>query len=90
MTDAPNGRIEIVMPGNEHSAVRVWVATNSAEVRIVKLGPFGTFLVIFGLLAVLWLGFLFMSGVLLIVVPFFIAIALGAYLIGLLGFHRPR
>lgn len=88
MADKLKGRIEIIMPGEEHSAIRVWVATNSNAIKVVKLGPLQSFAVLVGLLIFLWLGFLFMSGVLLIMVPLVIVIAAGAYLIGLLGFRR--
>ncbi len=90
MVDAPDGRIEFVMPGDEHSAIRVWMATNSKGIRIIKLGPLQSFLVFVGLLTFLWLGVVFMSGLLLIFIPLVIAIVAGGYLIGLLGFHRPH
>jgi hypothetical protein len=64
------------------------VATNSNEIKVIKLGPLQSFAVLVGLLILLWLGLLFMSGVLLIIAPFAIAIAAGAYLLGLLGFRR--
>ncbi len=90
MAEAPKGRIEFVMPGDEHSAIRVWMATNSRELRVVRLGPLQSFLVFVGLLTFLWLGVVFMSGVLLIFIPLVIAVVAGAYLVGLLGFHRPH
>jgi hypothetical protein len=89
MADEPKGRVEIIMPGEERSAMRVWVATNSHEIRVVKLSPLQSFGVAIGLLLVLWLGFLFLSGVFLILAPFALLVAAGAYIAGLLGFKRP-
>lgn len=89
MAEEPKGRVEIIMPGEEQSAMRVWVATSSSGVKIVKLGPLQSLAVAIGLLLILWLGFLFLSGVFLIIAPFAIVIAAGAYIAGLLGFRRP-
>jgi hypothetical protein len=90
MADEPKGRVEIIMPGEERSAARLWVATGSNEVKFVKLGPLQSLAVAVGALLFLWLGFLFLSGVFLILAPIALVLGAGAYIAGLLGFRRPR
>lgn len=88
MSDEPKGRVEIVLPGEEPSA-RVWVATGSQTIRVVKLGPLQSFALAVVALLLLWLGFLFLSGVFLVVAPIALAAAAVAYVAGRLGFRRP-
>jgi len=89
MTKEPEGRVEIIMPGEERSAMRVWVATNSHEIKVVKLGPLQSLAIGIVILLILWLGFLFLSGVFLIVAPIALVAAAVAYVAGRLGVRRP-
>jgi len=90
MTEEPKGRVEIILPGEETEASRVWVATGASRVRIVKLSPWQSLIVTAALLLFLFVGFTLLSGAFLVLL--FIAVVAGgfAYLAGLLGLRRPR
>ena len=54
--------IEILPPGEDlyaENSSRIWVSTNGGEVKFIKLGPFGAFMLAAGTLAVLGMGFFF-------------------------------
>jgi hypothetical protein len=90
--------IEIIPPGQEPrddyaASGRIWISTGGGEVKFVKLGPFGALMLGLGMLAVIGLGFFFLTSLFLILVPVMAALGVGAYLAGLVGagpFRRLR
>jgi hypothetical protein len=90
MNEEPKGRVEIILPGEETEASRLWVATGAGRVKVVKLSPLQSLIVTAALLLFLFIGFTLLSGAFLILL--LIAIVAGgfAYLAGLLGLRRPR
>ncbi|MCC3245715.1 hypothetical protein LG047_10315 [Methylocystis sp. WRRC1] len=80
--------IEIIPPGEEfrdETSSRIWISTGGGEVKFVRLGPFGSLMVGLGLLLLLALGFFFLSGLFLILVPVAAVLGLGAWFSGLIG-----
>ena len=80
--------IEIIPPGEGplgDSSSRQWVSHGQGQVRFLKLGPFGGFMVGLGLLSLLGLGFFFLTSMFLIVTPIIAVLGAGAYLCGLIG-----
>ena len=80
--------IEIIPPGEDPiggPASRLWVSHGQGQVRIVKLGPFGGFMVGLGLLSLFGLGFFFLTSMFLILTPIVAVLGAGAYLSGLFG-----
>ncbi|MFM9162848.1 MAG: hypothetical protein ACKOPH_07280, partial [Methylocystis sp.] len=56
--------IEILPPGEDRyreETSRIWISTNGGEIKFVKLGPFGAFMVAAGTLALLGMGFFFLT-----------------------------
>jgi hypothetical protein len=90
MKEEPNGRVEIILPGEETDASRIWVATGAGRVKVVKLSPLQSLIVTAALLLFLFIGFTLLSGAFLVLL--LIAVVAGglAYLAGLLGLRRPR
>jgi hypothetical protein len=90
MNEEPKGRVEIILPGEETDASRIWVATGAGRVKVVKLSPWQSLIVTAALLLLLFIGFTLLSGAFLVLLV--IAVAAGglAYLAGLLGLRRPR
>jgi len=72
---------------------RIWISGGDGRARIVKLGPFGTFLLGAAALFLLGLGVFFMTGLFLIVAPIVLLLGAGAWLAGSVGigpFRRLR
>ncbi|MCQ4189026.1 MULTISPECIES: hypothetical protein [Methylocystis] len=90
MTEEPKGRVEIILPGEETDASRIWVATGAGRVRVVKLSPWQSLIVTAALLLLLFIGFTLLSGAFLVLLVIAVAAAGVAYLAGLLGLRRPR
>jgi len=90
MNEEPKGRVEIILPGEETEASRLWVATGAGRVKVVKLSPWQSLIVTAALLFFLFVGFTLLSGAFLALL--LIAVVAGgfAYLAGLLGLRRPR
>ncbi|MFO1126324.1 MAG: hypothetical protein U1E25_14335 [Methylocystis sp.] len=90
MDEEPKGRVEIILPGEETDASRIWVATGAGKVRVVRLSPFQSLIVTAALLLLLFIGFTLLSGAFLVLL--LIAVVAGgfAYLAGLLGLRRTR
>jgi len=87
MSEDRKGEIEIIPPGEESAETRsrIWISTGGGEVKVVRLGPFGAFVVGLGVLLMLALGFFFLSGLFLILVPVAAVLGLGAWFSGLIG-----
>lgn len=81
--------IEIIPPDEvedvSSSSSRIWISTGGGEVKFVKLGPFGTLVAGLATLALLGLGFFFLSGLFLILLPVAAVLGAGAWLSGLIG-----
>jgi hypothetical protein len=87
--ERPPGRIEILPPEDEvHSSGRIFYSSNFGSVKIVKLGPLASAAVAVGALAALALGFVFLSGALLLLIP--LTLILGALAFLSRGFGRGR
>jgi len=81
-------QIEILPPGEDlyaENSCRIWVSTNGGEVKFIKLGPFGAFMLAAGTLAVLGMGFFFLTSLFFILAPIIAILGAGAYLSGLVG-----
>lgn len=80
------GEIEIIPPGEDDGATsRIWIATGEGNVKVIKLGPFGALALGLAVLLLLALGFFFLSGLFLVLVPVALLLVGGAYLSGLVG-----
>ncbi|WP_292527899.1 hypothetical protein [Methylocystis sp.] len=90
MNEEPKGRVEIILPGEETDASRIWVATGAGRVKVVKLSPWQSLLVTAALLLFLFIGFTLLSGAFLVLLVIAVVAAGFAYLAGLLGLRRPR
>ena len=80
--------IEILPPGEDlyaENSSRIWVSNNGGEVKFIKLGPFGAFMLAAGTLAVLGMGFFFLTSLFFILAPIIAILGAGAYLSGLVG-----
>jgi hypothetical protein len=92
--DEQSGRVEIIPPDAPfHDHSRVWVASGSHRVKIVKLGPFGSLMTALAIGLVLLLGVVFLTSAFLILVPVVALLAAAAYISGKLGnnpFNRLR
>jgi len=91
--ETPKGPIEILPPEDEHSSSgRFAYSSSFGTVKIVKLGPFASFALFMAICGILGLGFLFLSGALLFILPIAGLLAAGAALSGLFGnpFKRLR
>ena len=87
--ERPPGRVEILPPEDKlHSSGRIFYSSNFGSVKIVKLGPLASAAVAVGALIVLALGFLFLSGALLLLIP--LTLILGALAFFSRGFGRWR
>jgi len=92
------GDIEIIPPGEDPrddyaASGRIWISTGGGEVKFVKLGPFGALMLGLGMLALMGLGFFFLTSLFLILVPVMAVLGVGAYFAGLVGagpFRRLR
>lgn len=88
--------IEILPPGEDRyreETSRIWISTNGGEIKFVKLGPFGAFMLAAGTLALLGMGFFFLTSLFFILAPIIAILGAGAYLSGLVGmgpFNRLR
>lgn len=91
--DLPKGEVEILPPeeGAARSGGFIYRNSNGA-VRVYKLGPVGAALAGLTLLLFLMLGFLFLGGALLLLLPVAAVLTLGAVFSGLIGnpFKRLR
>lgn len=90
MDEEPKGRVEIILPGEETEASRLWVATGAGRVRVVKLSPWQSLIVTAALLLFLFIGFTVLSGAFLVLLLIAVVVGGFAYLAGLLGLRRPR
>lgn len=90
MDEEPKGRVEIILPGEESEASRVWVATNTTQIKVIKLSPGQSLVVAAGLLLFLFLGFTLLSGAFLIMLFFAVIAGAVAYVAGKLGLKKPR
>jgi hypothetical protein len=91
--EEPKGPVEIFPPDAEdESPSRIWIASGSRRIKVVKLGPVTGALAALAVIAILLSGFAFMTGALLILIPVGALLAAGAWLSGLLGnpFKRLR
>ncbi len=89
----PRGRIDILPPGEEEQdASRIYIATGSHRIKIVKLGPIGSLMMMAAVTLVMLLGFMFFASAFLIILPVAALLAAGAYVSGLIGnpFRRLR
>ena len=95
--------IEIIPPGRDPEppelfgegpvSGRIWISGGDGRGRIVRLGPFGTFVAGAAALFILGLAFFFMTGLFLIVMPIILLVGAGAWLAGGAGigpFRRLR
>jgi VIT1/CCC1 family predicted Fe2+/Mn2+ transporter len=86
--EEPRGEVEIIPPGvetRERSRSRIWISTGSQRVKVVKLGPFGSLVLALALALMLALGFIFLTGVFLVLVPIVAIMGAIAYLTGASG-----
>ena len=90
MNEEPKGRVEIILPGEETDASRIWVATGAGRVKVVKLLPWQSLIVTAALLFLLFIGFTLLSGAFLVLLVIAVVAGGFAYLAGLLGLRRPR
>lgn len=88
----PSGEVEIIPPGVETGpSSRVWISAGSQRIKVVKLGPIGSILLAAAFALALALGFIFLTGVFLALIPVVLVLATIAYLTGVSGnpFRRP-
>ncbi|TLG76876.1 hypothetical protein [Methylocystis sp. B8] len=90
MDEEPKGRVEIILPGEETEASRLWVATGAGRIKVVKLSPWQSLIVTAALLLFLFIGFTLLSGAFLVLLLIAVVVGGFAYLAGLLGLRRPR
>ncbi len=84
--DDESGRVEIIPPDAPYrDQSRVWIASGSHRVKIVKLGPLGSLLMAIAIGLVLLLGLAFLTSAFLILVPIVALLAAAAYISGKLG-----
>lgn len=84
--EEPRGQVEIIPPGPEaRGSSRIWISTGSHRVKVVKLGPIGSALLALALLVALAVGFIFLTGVFLVLVPIVVVLGAIAYLTGASG-----
>lgn len=91
--DLPRGEVEILPPEEETARSGGFIYTNSSgAVHVYKLGPVGAALAGLAVLLFLILGFLFLGGALLLLLPVAAVLTLGAVFSGLIGnpFKRLR
>lgn len=82
----PKGPVEIIPPGVETNASsRIFISTGSQRIKVVKLGPIGSILLAAGMALALALGFIFLTGVFLVLVPVVVVLGAIAYLTGASG-----
>ncbi len=77
MNEEPKGRVEIILPGEETDASRIWVATGAGRVKVVKLSPWQSLIVTAALLLLLFIGFTLLSGAFLVLLV--IAVVAGGF-----------
>jgi hypothetical protein len=86
MAEDPKGEIEIIPPGEDDDASsRIWIASSSHQIKVVKLGPFGSILLTVAAGLFLLLGIAFFTSAFLILAPIALLLAGAAYLTGRLG-----
>ncbi len=97
MSEEPKGEIEIIPPGKEprddFATSRIWISSGSGQVKLVRLGPFQSLMLGFGLLVFIGLGLFFLSGLFLILAPAVALLGAGAWVahrLGLGPFRRLR
>ncbi|ARN81400.1 hypothetical protein [Methylocystis bryophila] len=92
--ETPRGEVEILPPeGNSGPwGDAVYTTKRFGTVKIVRLGPVGSALLGLGLLGMVTFGFLFLGGLMLLLLPIAGVLTFGAMLSGLLGnpFRRLR
>lgn len=82
----PKGPVEIIPPGVETNASsRIFISMGSQRVKVVKLGPIGSLLLGLACALGLALGFIFLTGVFLVLVPVVLVLGAIAYLTGASG-----
>ena len=91
--ETPRGEVEILPPESEEQYLgRVIYSSGRRGVKIVKLGPLSSAFLALAIGLTLMLGFLFLGGLLAILIPFLAISGVAAYLASRLGlFNRlPR
>ena len=92
--ERPRGEVEILPPDNRNGpwGDAVYSTKRFGTVKIVRLGPVGSALLGLGLLSMMTFGFLFLSGVMLLLLPIAGVLTLGAVLSGVIAnpFKRLR
>jgi len=92
--ETPRGEVEILPPEDRASpwGDAVYTTKRFGTVKIVRLGPVGGALLGLGLLLMMTFGFLFLGGVMLLLLPIAGVLTLGAVLSGVLAnpFRRLR
>lgn len=84
--EEPKGTVEIIPPGDEtRASSRVFFSTGSQRVRVVKLGPFGSMVLAAALALAMALGFIFLTGIFLVLIPVVVVFGAIAYLTGASG-----
>jgi hypothetical protein len=90
----PKGEVEILPPEDRSGpwGGAIYTSRGLGKVKVVRLGPVGSALLGLGLLAMMTLGFLFLGGALLLLLPIAGLLALGAVVSGLIAnpFKRLR
>ena len=92
--ETPRGEVEILPPEDRASpwGDAVYTTRRFGAVKIVRLGPVGGALMGLGFLLLMTFGFLFLGGVMLLLLPIAGLLTLGAVLSGVLAnpFRRLR
>ncbi len=92
--ETPRGEVEILPPEDRSGpwGDAVYRTRSFGTVKVVRLGPVGAALLGFGLLGVVTFGFLFLGGLMLLLLPIAGFLTFGAMLSGLLAnpFRRLR
>ncbi len=79
--ERPRGHVEILPPEDETpSSRRVFYSSGFGTIKVVKLGPLASAAMALGVLVVLLLGFFFLGGALLLLIPISLFLAALAFL----------
>lgn len=84
--EKPSAEVEIIPPGARTDAgSRIWISTGSHRIKVIKLGPIGSILMALAFAVALALGFIFLTGVFLALVPIVLVVGAIFYLTGASG-----